>query len=157
MTDSHAEARQYALKLLSYRSRSEKELRDRLKKKGIQEAVISSTIEHLRNLGLVNDVLLAEILMNDAINIKLLSQNGARQYVLSRGVPREITDAAFEKLDNMDIENARKIVARKLEALKDYPGKTVKRRLCNFLLRRGYSYETIAEVLKDKNFKEEER
>ena len=148
-------ARQYAFKLLSYRGRSEKELEERLIKKGITKSVASSTINYLKDIGLIDDMALAETLKREAVTTKLLSKNGAKKFILNRGISREIVDLVFSNDENEDIENARKLVDKKLKAFRDYSPETVKRRLYNILLRRGYSFETIMAVLKDKIFKED--
>ena len=45
--------------LLNYRSRSEKELRERLEKKGFSENHIASTLKHLKEAGYLDDHALA--------------------------------------------------------------------------------------------------
>ena len=151
----HDKARQYALKLLSYRGRSEKELQERLRKKGITQAEAFSTINYLKDIGLIDDMSLAENLKREALTTKLLSQNGARRYMLNRGIPHNIVDLLFSRDENKDIETARSLVDKKFKTLRSYTPETIKRRLYNFLMRRGYSFETIKTVLKDKTFKEE--
>jgi regulatory protein len=156
LKDSHVKAKQYALKLLSYRSRSEKELINRLKRKGISEPVASSAVSYLKDIGLINDFSLAEALKREALSTKLLSQNGAKKFILNRGIPHDIVDIIFSKDENIDFDNARNIIDKKLRILKDYPHEVVKRKLYNLLSRRGYSYETIMKVLKEKKFNNEE-
>jgi regulatory protein len=146
----HDKAKQYALKLLSYRGRSEKELEERLIKKGITKTVASSTIKYLKHLGLIDDMALAETLKREALTTKLLSQNGARRFILNRGIPCEIVNQILSKDENTDIDTARRLIDKKLRAFKDYSSETVKRRLYNLLFRRGYSFETINKVLKEK-------
>jgi regulatory protein len=144
-------ARQYAFKLLGYRGRSEKELEERLIKKGVTKTVASFTIKYLKHLGLIDDMALAETLKREALTTKLLSQNGAKRFILNRGIPREIVDRILGKDENTDIDNARRLVDKKLRASKDYSSETVKRRLYSLLFRRGYSSETINKVLNEKN------
>ena len=149
-------AKQYSLKLLSYKGRSEKELEERLKKKGIKGDVISSTILYLKNIGLVNDMSLAETLKREALTRKMLSYFGARNFMLRRGIPKSIIDSVLSRDDNTDIENAIKLVDKKLRMLGTYPADTAKRRLYNLLVRRGYSSGTIMKVLKEKMMREED-
>jgi regulatory protein len=149
LTGLHDKAKQYAFKLLSYRGRSEKELKERLIKNGITKTVASSTIKYLKHLGLIDDMALAETLKREALTTKLLSQNGARRFILNRGIPYEIVNQILSNDENKDIENARRLVDKKLKAFKDYSSETAKRRLYNLLFRRGYSFETINKVLKE--------
>ncbi len=157
MTGSDDKAKQYSLKLLSYRGRSEKELEERLRKKGVSARGISSTMQYLKDTGLLNDLSLAESLKREALTYRMLSQAGARYFMLRRGIPRSIVDSVLSNDDNIDIDNAVKFVDKKLRVLGKYPAETAKRRLYNLLLRRGYSSGTILKVLKEKIMKEEEK
>jgi regulatory protein len=147
---SRDRATQYALKLLSYRGRSIKELRERLRAKGIPESAISSAIGYLQDIGLMDDVSLAESLKREAQTTKMLSRKGAKKYLLGRGIPRDIIDSIFRDDENADFDNARRFVDKKMRVLGGYPSEIVKRRLYGLLSRRGYSSETILKVLKDK-------
>ena len=157
MTVSDDKAKQYSLKLLSYRGRSEKELEERLRKKGVSARGITSTMRYLKDTGLLNDLSLAESLKREALTYRMLSQAGARYFMLRRGIPRSIVDSVLSNDDNIDIDNAVKFVDKKLRVLGKYPAETAKRRLYNLLLRRGYSSGTILKVLKEKIMKEEEK
>ena len=156
MTGSDDKAKQYSLKLLSYRGRSEKELEERLRKKGVSARGISSTMRSLKDTGLLNDLSLAESLKREALTYRMLSQAGARNFMLKRGIPRSIVDSVLSNDDNIDIDNAVKFVDKKLRVLGKYPAEIAKRRLYNLLLRRGYSSGTILKVLKEKIVKEED-
>jgi len=156
LTGSDDKAKQYSLKLLSYRGRSEKELEERLRKKGISARGISSTMRYLKDTGLLNDLSLAESLKREALTYRMLSQAGARNFMLRRGIPRSIVDSVLSNDDNIDIDNAVKFVDKKLRVLGRYPAEIAKRRLYNLLLRRGYSSGTILKVLKEKIVKEED-
>jgi len=148
-------ARQYALKLLSYRGRSERELEGRLRQKGFPENVVSSTIRYLKHAGLIDDRALAEALKREAMTTKLLSQYSAKILMLNRGIPKEIANSMFIlNGENEDMANAEKLVEKKLRSIKNLSEEKINRRLYNLLLRRGYSYDTIKGVLKKKNLKE---
>jgi len=148
-------ARLYALKLLSYRGRSAKELEERLKRKGFPKTVISSTIRYLKRTGLVNDRALAEALKREATSKKLLSHYAARRFLITRGIPKEIVDSLFIPDDREDIETAKRLIERKLKTMKNCPTEKIKKRLHSLLLRRGYSFETIKAVLLEKTLMED--
>jgi regulatory protein len=147
--------RQYALRLLSYRGRSARELEERLRRKGFPGYVISSTIRHLKHTGLIDDKALAEALKREAMATKFLSQYGAMRFMLARGISREIVDSVFSPDDKEDIKNANRLVDKKLRIIENLPAGKIKRRLHNLLFRKGYSLETIESVLKKRNFKED--
>jgi regulatory protein len=153
---SQNKARQYALKLLSYRGRSEKELEERLIKKGISMTEASSEIEYLKHAGLIDDKSLAETLKREALTTKMLSRNGARRFLLSRGIPVNIAGMVFGENDDTDIDNATRLADKKFRILKNYPPETAKRRLYALLSRKGYSSDTIMTVFRKINFTEKD-
>jgi regulatory protein len=144
-------AKKYAFKLLSYRGRSEKELEDRLVKKGFSKTVASSTIGYLKKLGLIDDKTFAEYLKREALTKKLLSHNGAKRFLISRGIPRVIAEEILSNVENADIENAKRLVDKKLKAIINYSPLNKKKKLYNLLCRRGYSRDAIYKVLKENN------
>ncbi len=156
MTDSHGKAKKYAFKLLSYRGRSEKELKERLIKKGISKAVASSTIQDLKRLGLIDDRSLAETLKREALSRKLLSQQGAIRFLHHRGIPHEVINQVLNNDEIIDIKNARRLVSKKIKNLRNYSSLPVKKKLYGLLARRGYSSDTIRKVLKEITFQEED-
>jgi len=157
LTGLDDKTKRYALKLLSYKGRSEREMEERLRKKGASHETVVSTIEYLRNSGLLNDLSLAESLKREALTHRMLSLAGARNFILRRGIPKDIVDALFTSDEDTDFQNALRFADKKLRILEKYPAVTAKRRLCNLLLRRGYSVGTIMKVIKDKHLKEEDQ
>jgi len=118
--------------------------------RGFPEHVVSSAINHLQHAGFINDLALAEDLKRKAITTKLLSQDGARRFMLTKGISKEIIDRTLIYDEKQDRENAKKLIDRKMRTLKNYPPEKIKRRLYALLQRKGYSYETINVVLKEK-------
>jgi len=124
-------------------------MRERLVKKGFSADVVTQTVEFLRKSGFLDDTALAENLKRDAFSRKMLSQRGAKQYMLSRGIPLPVIETAIVGDERIDIENAKRIVEKKMKMLKNYAPEIIRRRLYNVLSRRGYASETIRTVLKD--------
>ena len=147
MTDSEVSARKYAFLLLNYRSRSEKELQERLAKKGFSENHISSTIKHMKDAGYVDDLALALDLKRQACDNKLLGHNSAKRFLLNRGVPDEIIAETLEYNEETEASNIIKLIEKKLKTTGNYPDKKNKKRLWDFLVRKGYSFSTIRNAL----------
>jgi len=156
LTDSNDKAKKYAYKLLSYRGRSEKELKERLIKKGMGKAVASSTVTYLKHLGLIDDRSLAESLKREALSRKLLSQKGASIFLHQRGVPREIINEVIDYDETVDLCTARRLLHKNIKPLRDYSSVKARKRLHGLLARRGYSSDIIHKVLKEKISHEEE-
>lgn len=147
-------AKKHALRLLSYRGRSVRELEGKLRMKKFPDDVVFSTISHLQHVGLLDDIVLAEALKREAITTKFMSQYCAKKFMLTRGISREIVDSMFSRDETEDIKNAKRLVGKKLRIIERLPSEKIKRRLSHLLLRKGYSFEIIESVLKQINVKE---
>jgi len=147
LTDSESSARKYAFLLLNYRSRSEKELRERLEKKGFSENHIFSTIKHLKETGYLDDHALALDLKRQAFDNKLLGHSSAKRFLLNRGVPDEIIDETLEYNEETEADKIKKLIEKKLRTTGNCPDKKKEKRLWDFLVRKGYSFSTIRNAL----------
>jgi regulatory protein len=137
-------ARAYALQLLSYRSRSRKEMLQRLEQKGYRSEHIENTMGFLERSGLINDEVLASELFRYSTEIKSLGKNGVRMFLIKRGIDKSLIDKVLlDHSDDMEEKSAREFVERKLRTLKNYPEQTIRRKLVGMLQRRGFSTDVI--------------
>jgi len=155
LTDSAGDARRYSFRLLSYRGRSERELIEKLEKKGFSAEIISATAEYLKKAGFLDDRALALNLRRQALEQKLLGHSGARLLLLKRGIPGEIIDATLDYDEDAEARNLQKLVDKKLRSVGNYLSDRDKKKLWNFLARRGYSFSIIKKTLKDMRMHEE--
>ncbi|MGD1076558.1 MAG: regulatory protein RecX [Thermodesulfovibrionales bacterium] len=138
-------ALQYSYRLLTYRGRSEKELRQRLKQKGFDEHDIDSAIVSLTSNGFLDDRKLASALRRYAEESKHYGIAGTRRFLKDRGIPADIIDVTVNDMDETEV--ARKIIEKKMRSMVgDQPEKAA-RKLYGMLYRRGYSSETIKTAL----------
>ena len=145
----------YAYRLLSYRDRSEKELTDKLKWKGFSAEIIQQTINHLSEKGFINDTALALSLRRIAEDAKLLGDRGVRIFLQRRGIPEELIRDVFTDNDSDEIIRAKKIVSKKLKTIENYSAEEIKKKMWRFLVRKGYSFDTINKILRQFKIKEE--
>ena len=146
--DSPADARTYALKLLSYRSRSKKEMTEKLRLRGFPAEHIEGTLAFLENTGLINDESLAADLFRHSIEYKFLGRQGIKVFLLKRGIDRQLVEttlAAHSK--EREEQAAREFAERKMKVFRNYPDAVAKRRLSGMLQRRGFSGSTIMSTL----------
>jgi regulatory protein len=156
LTDSAAKARKYAFMLLGYRSRSEKELEERLQKKGFSGDQISVTLEYLKKNGYLDDCALALDLKRQASDNKLLGHHRTKKFLLDRGLPDEIVNAALTYDEESEAEKIKKLIDKKARNMGKYPDLKEKKKLYDFLVRKGYSFSTINTALhKFTEFEEE--
>ncbi len=145
---SPADAKRTALKLLSYRSRSRKELHERLERKGFESGQITEVITLLEHAGLINDKALASDLLAYSMERKYLGKKGIRMFLMKRGIDRELIDKTLSLLSpDMEDRTALALVEKKMDALGNVPNNVAKRRLWGMLQRRGFPFEVISRAV----------
>ena len=87
----------YAFRLLKYRLRSEYELRQRLKKRGFPESVISETLLFLKDKGLVDDSEFARIWVESRIK-RPLGIYRLKQELRTKGIDRGLIDEVIKRV-----------------------------------------------------------
>jgi regulatory protein len=145
---SPSNAKTYALKLLGYRSRSKKEMLEKLKRKGFDKRQIDGTIKFLEDASLIDDAVLASDLFKHSLERKSLGKKGIMMFLIKRGIDKELIDKILSS-HTTDTEEkvALEFMERKLRALKNYPENVIRRRLWGMLRRRGFSIDVINRVV----------
>lgn len=149
MTDSGIDVRRYALRLLSYRGRSENELRDRLLRKGFSEETVSLTLAYLKESGFIDDRVLAVDLKRQAVEQKKLGYRAARSLLQRRGVSDDLAESTLVYDEEVELANARSLLDKKHGPAGNYLAPKERKRLYDYLSRRGFSSYVIGRVFKD--------
>jgi regulatory protein len=138
-------ALQKALNYLSYRPRSEQEIRQNLNKKhGFEEGIIDQIIERLERGGLVDDHNFAEMWVENRSEFRPRGSHALRMELRQKGVDERIIAQALEDIDEEDLAfKAARKQARKYQHLEWL---VFRKKLTGFLARRGFNYGVIAEV-----------
>jgi regulatory protein len=127
-----------ALRLLAVLPRSEKELRDRLRRRAFGSSAIDAAIGRMRELGYLDDAAFARFYV-DARQAATPRSRRALAFELSRkGVGRELASEALEPLSDADA--AYDAAQRRLRALRGLDRQAFTRRLGSFLASRGFGY-----------------
>lgn len=143
--EARERAFQQAMLFLSYRARSESEIRQNLRKHEIPEAVIEQTLERLRQDGLANDDQFARTWVENRSAFRPRSRRLMAMELRQKGLDDETISLATNSIDDETLayEAAQKKVAR----LKDLAWNEFRKKLSDFLGRRGFSYSVIAPVV----------
>lgn len=141
-------AREYALRLLEYRERSEQEIKERMARKNYNERLIKSTIKSLKNHNLVNDRRFARMWAESCLR-RSYGRWKVQADLNKKGIDREIVEEvlreSYSKVDEVQIALA--LIQKKWPFLKEEKN-TLLRRVSDFLKRRGFPFEVIAEVIR---------
>lgn len=132
-----------ALKYLSYRMRSEREIGDYLARKGYG-AEAGRVVERLRDMRLLDDRAFAAAWVAERQTLRSRSKRMLEQELMQKGVAREVIQGV---LAEMSVEEQDKtlddLIARK-RRLSQYQDQE---KLMAYLARQGFTYEQIKKAL----------
>jgi regulatory protein len=135
-----------ALNLISYRQRTEHELRERLGER-FELDVIDRAITHLKEQGLVDDEAFAHAWSDSRTRNSPRSARALVREMTTKGVARSLADAAVLDLD--DEGTARMAAAKFARRLVEADYEQFHRRLWQHLQRRGYGGSVARRVASD--------
>lgn len=149
--DERKRAKDRALRFLVYRARSEKEIVDKLSSLGYEQRTIEWVLSELKRLGFVNDLEFALSFSRSKMVTKPMGQRLLHQELQKKGVSREIIDKVMDEIykENDPLQIARALAEKRKKQYKDLDQHKLRKRICDFLFRRGFDWEIIQEVLND--------
>ena len=148
---------QLALSFLSYQLRSEKEIKDHLKKKEISEEGISYVIIKLREMNLLDDLVFAESYVRTVMKTQDKGPQTIKQQLFKKGISEENIAKALEQYSFDDQEEVAMKVAEK--ALRKYKSKSHKEQINKVrqhLFAKGYSGDLINLVMSNLEVEKDE-
>lgn len=145
-----------ALRYLSLRAHSEKELGDKLRRK-YGAAAAKDAVEKCRALGLLDDEKFADLLARELSERKSYAPRRIEQELKSRGINRETAENTVRALDTDEKISMMDVIEKQTHG--ERPDEKGKGRLVNRLLRLGYAPHDIFDALSalgwDTNWTEE--
>lgn len=137
---------QQALRLLSYRPRSEAEIRKKLNDKGYDAQVSEFIIQRLIEKGYLGDQTFAQTWVENRSTFRPRGRRLLKYELHQKGVAEEHIESALSSVkDEPDL--AYQAGIRYAARLADLEWETFRKRLGAYLGRRGFSYGTIAPVV----------
>ncbi len=140
-----------ALLFLSYRARSENEIRKNLSKHEIPDVVIEETLERLRREGFANDKKFASAWVENRSTFRPRGRRALAMELRQKGIDDFTIESALEEVDDEALayeagqKKAQKLV---LSLSKDEDWMEFRKKLSEFLARRGFSYSVITPIVK---------
>lgn len=126
---------------LGYRPRSEFEVRGRLQRRGFNGDCVEAVIASLEEQGLVDDVAFAQFWKENRESFSPRSQRLTKLELRQKGVLSDIIDQVVGDVDDGDSAYRAALGKTRRWSLSDY--QSFRRRLGEYLKRRGFNYEVI--------------
>lgn len=127
------EAKERAVKYLVLALRTEKEVKDKLKKLNVEEDIIDEVCEYLKGLGYINDVYYTEAYLRQCEAIPKYSKYEIRMKLIQKGVDKDlVSEKIANNLNpNYEAKIVEKLLRGKLKNMEPLKQKA-------YLYRRGF-------------------
>lgn len=144
----YTKAKDKAYKFLGYKARSEKEVRDKLIKENYPQEIIDRIIELFKHYNYINDENYTKAYINNRIKFKPRAKRMLKYELVQKGVDNDIIENIIDNSNIDETDIAINLLQKKLKNKKDIEPKE-KQRIYNYMLRRGFDYETINKAFKE--------
>lgn len=139
------EAKSLAVRYLSMKIRTEREVLQRLQEEGYGIDCSERVVDELKAIGYINDKLYAQKYVFDRSKLKPLSKRMMKQELLMRGITDDIIDEVLEDWKVEDTSVAESLLKRRFGKY-DLSDEKIAKKAIMFLTHRGFSYDTIREA-----------
>jgi len=153
----------FTLRFLSYRPRSEKEVRDKLKTKQVEPQIIEKIIAKLKEKKFLNDEEFARGWIENRIRFKPRSLRLIKIELKQKGIVEDIIDKMIKDKARLpspdgeanggqglminDLESAKKLVQKKIGKFKNLSKQEIYQKLGRFLASKGFNWDTIKKAI----------
>lgn len=143
--DDLENAYQRALNFLSYRSRSEQEIRQNLHKAKVADEIIDAVLDKLRAGSFVNDNEFAREWVENRIKFRPRGKRALSSELYQKGISNQIIEETLQDLNEEQLayDLARKKMAKHIHLER----KAFQKKMYGYLSRRGFDYSLSKEVI----------
>lgn len=137
------------LHFLSYRPRSEKEIRDFLIRKKVDDKKADVVLEKLRKINFINDLEFAKWWVENRLKFRPQGKIVLKLELTKKGIAKEVIDNILDQINPGKQQQIADLLAQKklLRYKNNLDKKQIYQKLAAFLARRGFDWETIKSAI----------
>lgn len=137
-----------AIKYISVRLRSTKEIKDYLIKKGYSLDAVEAAIKELLNNKYLNDDIFTKAYIKDKLTFTSKGDYKIKMELVQLGIDNNIIESNIAMIDeDMLINRIKKSIEKDIKTNKKYKGIVLKNKIYNHLITQGYSKEKVLNVI----------
>lgn len=131
------------------RQHSEKEVRDYFRNKQLSQMVIDAVVRVLKKKGMVNDLEFAKVWVEARRRSKQKGIRAIKQELYQKGIDKEIIEEVLRLRSGQvpEEELAKQALEKKMRIWKNLDPQKLLQKATGYLLRKGFEYEIVKEVL----------
>ena len=149
LTDEYFAGKKIALRFLSYRQRSEKEIRNKLKSKRISIGNVDKIITTLSKLNFINDEQFAKLFLESFLIKKPMGRRLISMKLLEKGIKKDITEKVLTEnyKEEDELVKCNELLNKYTKKVKAKNEIEKKRKCYQYLLSRGFENELVKEII----------
>lgn len=136
------------LRLIAARPRSEKEIRDYLKRKKTWPVLIEKLIGKLKRMKQIDDRAFAEWWLEQRAVFRPRGKLALKMELRQKGIEQKMAETLIDRAVN-EFELAKKAALKKKETFQNLGPLAFRQKMAGFLSRRGFAWETIKKTLEE--------
>lgn len=142
-----------AIKYISIKMRTRKEIREHLQKKMFDNSCIDKVIKLLENAKYIDDEMYCKAYVNDRINLSNDGPNKIKDSLISSGMKEQVVIEALKVFDeDICIEKIKKIAEKQISVNRNKSKFILKNKIIEYLYNLGYSKSLIISVVDNLDF-----
>lgn len=136
------------LRFTTLRPRSEKEINYWLKRKKVHESLEKDLFNKLKRLDLIDDRKFAEWWIGQRIQFKSKSKRELISELRIKGIDKNTIEDVLYGVGIDEVKNAKKLIQKNKYKWKRYNKQTARKKMGEYLARKGFAWEIIKKVIK---------
>ena len=137
------------LRFVIVRPRSEKEIKDYLKRKKVHESLNEELFNRLNRLELINDTKFSKWWVDQRLVFKNKSKKDLKFELRAKGIKNEIIENTLEESEIDEVKIAKKLIEKKEYKWDKYEEKIRKQKIIQYLSGKGFGWDVIEKVISD--------
>ncbi|TDM05300.1 recombination regulator RecX [Macrococcus lamae] len=152
--DDYRKAINRAINYLSYKKRTEKEVRDYLVQDEIPEETIIKVLKYCYENGYINHDDYAQSLMNTMINTTDKGPDVYKQKLFEKGIERDLIDQYYDLYsERMDSERMKQLIQKQLNKhARKSSRRLAEQKTIQTLVQKGYNLNIVIPYMKDMEY-----
>ena len=137
------------LRFVIVRPRSEKAIKDYLKRKKVHESLNEELFNRLNRLELINDTKFSKWWVDQRLVFKNKSKKDLKFELRAKGIKNEIIENTLEESEIDEVKIAKKLIEKKEYKWDKYEEKIKKQKIIQYLSGKGFGWDVIEKVISD--------
>lgn len=145
--DTFEKLYQKTLRFLTFRPRSEKEIRDYLRKKKADDLTLDRIVNNLKINKFLDDIEFTKWWVEQRTKIRPRAQRIIKFELLQKGIDKDLIEDIFKSSNISEFDKAKDLAIRKIKRYEKFDRQKQYEKMSRFLASKGFDWDIVKEVI----------